>query len=345
MARRDLPKRFRGYYDQATAQAELQYGGQGDLLAMLLQDTGRDYNRSVKQARRGSRVLQAGIDMGRQSLNDNLAVSGLDAASLPETADARRIQQTQAGALNELDLRGLQAQEYGASGVRQAGEAYREDAGQIRQQLLRLVKDQGLYTNSLLGELIEGDRNARRTARQDAREQSFEAEQKALDRDNQITTSLIGQGFAPDGSILPGGKADPDANGQPGDQGKGGKKKPKLTQNQINGALDAITNARGAYQQFAGQKGFNPSGLRNGLRVGSLPTGDKPIKIPTVKSDLYITAGFELAKGKLSKSTAQKLRARGVKIPKNWLPKGYKPPPGSGTSSGGGGGPHGTGRL
>src|SRR5687768_10956399 len=107
MARRDLPKRFRPLYDQATTQGELQFGAQGDLLAMLLQDTGRDYNRSVKQARRGTRVLQAGIDMGRQSLNDNLAISGLDAASLPETADARRIQQTQASALNELDLRGL----------------------------------------------------------------------------------------------------------------------------------------------------------------------------------------------------------------------------------------------
>jgi hypothetical protein len=318
MARRDLPKRFRPYYDQATAQAELQYGGQGDLLAMLLQDTGRDYQRSVKQARRGTRVLQSGIDMGRQSLNDNLAVSGLDAASLPETADARRIQQTQAAALNELDLRGLQAQEYGASGVRQAGEAYREDAGQIRQQLLRLVKDQSLYTNSLLGELIEGDRNARRTARQDAREQSFEAEQKALDRDTRLRSSIIGQNIDPDTGKVLNPRKDRDSSSDP-------KKKPKLTTNQINSGLDAITNARGAYQQFSSQAGFDPKGLRNGLRVGSLPGGGdaKPIKIPKVSSDIYITAGFELAKGgRLSAKTAAELRRRGLRIPASWRPRG-----------------------
>jgi hypothetical protein len=335
-SRRDLPRRFRPYYDQAVTQGELQYGGQGDLLAMLLQDTGRDYQRSVRQAKGGARIMERGLQEARGSLDSNLAAAGLDMQQLAGTPDGRRVSQTYANTLNELSLRDAQADEYQASGVRQAGDAYREDAGKIRQQLVRLVKDQGLYTNSLLGELIEGDRNARRTARSEARDQSFEAEQKALDRDTSLRKSIIGQNINPD-------------TGEPinprKDRGSADPKKPKLTQNQINGALDAITDARGSYQQFSAQPGFDPGGLRNGLRVGSLPTGDKPIKVPKVKSDLYITAGFELAeKGKLSKATAQKLRARGVKIPKNWLPKPYKPPPGSGTSSGGGGGPHGTGR-
>jgi hypothetical protein len=209
----------------------LQFGAQGDLLAMLLGDAGRDYGRSVKQSRRGARVIEAGIDAGRESLNRNLAISGLSADALPETADARRIQQTQAAALGELDLRGLQAREGAASGVRQAGESYREDAGKIRSQLTRLISDRGTYTAGLLDELIEGDRNARRTARAEAREQAFDAEQKALDRDTRLTTSLIGQGIGPDGSIIPGGKADPKT------------KKPRLTPGQQLTATGNVSQA------------------------------------------------------------------------------------------------------
>lgn len=321
-----LPKRFRGYAKQARAQGQLQYGSSQNLLAMLLGQAGTDLGRSIQQAEGGSRVLKAGISEARGSLDRNLAAAGLNPQQLEGTPDQRRIQQTYANTLNELDLRKVQADEYAASGVRQARDAYTEGAGKIKSQLVQLLSDRGVYESGLLEGLIGEDRTTRREARSEMREQNFEAGQDALDRATRLETAIIGQNIDPSTGRILNPRKNP--KGDP-------KAKPKLTLNQQNSAIDAIAQARGAYDQFSGQAGFNPSGLRNGLRVGSLPTGDKPIKIPKVTSDIYVTAGFELAKnGRVSAETAKELRKRGLRIPGKWQPRSKRVKSRPGTAPG-----------
>lgn len=293
---------------------------------MLLGDAGTDYTRSVKQARRGAGVIEAGINRGRESLNENLAISGLSADALPETADARRIQQTQAAALNELDLRGVQAQEGAASGVRQAGETYAEDAGKIRSQLSRLISDRDTYTAGLLDQLIEGDRNARRDARAAARTQQFTAEQKALDRDTRITSSLVSQGIAPDGTPIPGGKADPNSPKNKKPKFKWSETEQRDASDTIEKALSYVRKGDPGTGDVASRRAAIAKTLVEGIPGKTDPlTGEKSGGVPSLPA-IYVSAALDLYFGKaLSRKTVRRLHDRGVKIKPLGYPTFTKP--------------------
>lgn len=337
-APRELPRRFRPYWRQSVAQAELQFGGAGDLLEMLLSDAIRERGRSVRQARGSADMQVAAVNQAKTDLTENLRTAGLDMTAMAGTPQGQQLAASYARSLNELDERKILARDAAASGVRQARQEFREDAGKIAQQLQRHYRDRGIYTSSLLDELIGEDRGARRAARAAAAEQAFEAEQNALDRAGRLDTAIIGQGLNPQtGRPLPGAKSN----------------KPKLTAGQrltanekISSAIaQAKTLAAGGHTErealeilTAGRDGSTltifrdkngrevPEYVRQRGRDGNPKRVKNPriseeetIKVPKIPAyqQMYARAAIEAAYnngGRLSPETAKRLRRAGIRL-------------------------------
>lgn len=220
-----LPKRFRPFYDQSMTQAELRYGAQEDALGSVLAQLVRDYGRqSQAQHSAGQSVLGAlrGADENLERVYSDAGLTPALRGQIAGSPTGQRLAGEYAS--NRADvaqqLTGAQA---GQQYIQQRlGEQYQDDVGKVSDQSVSMSKERGLYTSSLLDQLISGDRAARSAANAAARQQAADEAQKNLDRATQTGNALIGQGITPiigpDGSVslgspLPGGKADPNAPG------------------------------------------------------------------------------------------------------------------------------------
>jgi hypothetical protein len=230
--RSTLPKRFRPFYDQAQTQSELRYGAQESALGSVLAQLVRDYGRqSQAQHSAGQSVLGAlsGASAGLEKVYTDAGLTPALRAQISESPTGQRL----AGELASGQA-SIQDQTRGAQMGQQyiqqrLGEQYQDDVGQVSDQSVAMAKERGLFTSSLLDQLISGDRASRSAANAAAREATRAEQQKALDRATQTGNALIGQGITPiigdDGSVslgnpLPGGKADPNA---PANKPKGSK--------------------------------------------------------------------------------------------------------------------------
>jgi len=219
-----LPKRFRPLFDQAMTQAELRYGAPEAALGTVLAQLTREYNRGTAAQTSANQTVLGALQGADQRLNQTYTDAGLTPelrAQIGNSPTGQRL----AGELasNRADV---QSQQLG----QQQGHQYlldklRSDFGDdldaLSSQGMAMAKERGLFTDSLLGELISADRAARSAANAAARKQAADEAQAALDRATSTGNALIGQGITPiigeDGSVslgpaLPGGKADPNAN-------------------------------------------------------------------------------------------------------------------------------------
>jgi hypothetical protein len=141
---------------------------------------------------------------------------------------------------------------------------YAENVGQVSGQSQALTRERGLYTSSLLDQLIQGDRSARHDANAAAAKQQHDDLQQQLDRESSQDNALIGQGLVvgEDGSLtpLPGGKADPNApsNKKPRTSGPG-----TASEDAQRTAGESFSAALGFAKGLTKGKGGRP-GLREG---------------------------------------------------------------------------------
>lgn len=226
--RNALPQRFRPFYDQALTSAELRYGAQESGLSSILAQLTNDYGRqSTAQRDAGMSVLGAlkGADQNLQQVYSDAGLNPTVLSQIAGSPTGQRLAGELAG--NRADvlqqINGAQAGQQYIQG--NLADQYRQDVGQVSQQGMALAKERGLFTGSVLDELIGNDRSARSAANQAAREAAAAQQQQALDRATSTGNALIGQGLAPvigeDGSVsigqpLPGGKADPNAKPKSG---------------------------------------------------------------------------------------------------------------------------------
>lgn len=293
--RNALPKRFRPFFDQSATETAIRYGSQESALGSLLEALNRDRGReSAAQMTAGGSVLGAYQDADK-NLQKVYTDAGLTPSLLGQIADSPTGQRL-AGEL--ASGRGaIQAQATGAQAGQQyiqqhISDQYNDDFGKVADQVTALTREKGLYQSSLLDQLISGDRSARHTANEAARQQQHADEQAILDRGATTNNALIGQGLLPgaDGTLqpLPGGKADPNAPGN----------KPKRT----SGAGTASPDAqRGAGLDF--KKAF---ALANGLKGNQGAT-------PEVRQGIAntLTNGKPASQGKVVYEDVPVLDARG----------------------------------
>lgn len=174
---------------------------------------------------------------------------------------------------------------------------YGKSKGKILDRLLGVEQDAGAYVAGRAG-VLQKERAGRKVT---IRGQDVSAEQRAADRASRERIAAAKRKDAKEKKA----------------------KGPKLNLNQQNAAIDQIGAAQGAFKAHPQARGV----LRDGLKIGGLTdaAGNK-LKLPTVKSDIYISAGFQLAQhGSIDSKTARALRARGVKVPKEWLRKPATP--------------------
>lgn len=213
-----LPQRFRPFFDQSQTQAELRYGGQTSALAQILGQVTRDYQRqSAAQTTAGASLMGAlrGADTQLTNTYNDAGLTPTLLAQIGNSPTGQRL----AGELAS-NRAAVQQQATGAQAGQQylhqrLGDEYRDDVGQVSDQLQALTKERGLYTSSLLDQLISGDRAARSQVNAAVRKQQHDDTQAQLDRETAQGNALIGQGLVvgEDGTLtpLPGGKADPNA--------------------------------------------------------------------------------------------------------------------------------------
>lgn len=161
---------------QALTEAELRYGSERDLLTSLIGSLKAEQRGSVRQARRGARMLEAsartaipvmqrtyGAAEGAAMANDARVKSALDAlgpaangfksAAAFEAGGSSRLTAEAASAINELVGRATGAQAQGVQEVRAIRESGRADRAKVLDQLQSNVRQSGLFAASRLGDL------------------------------------------------------------------------------------------------------------------------------------------------------------------------------------------------
>jgi hypothetical protein len=317
---------------QARDESFLRYNPERSTLVSLIGESRSQQKSDVKSARKGARMISRSAKRSakpldriytnaasrasavQSAINTDLQKLGPVASSLVAAANSglqttgQSLQGERARVAREVAGRRSGAVAAGESEVRNIRAQGASDRAKTIDRLVQNEREAGTYASSRYGEL-RGERADRRVTIRGQnvtkRGQTLTAKGKVKDR-----TSRENIAAADRQSREQIAKAKANAK----------TKKSKLNPNQKNTAIDNISAAREAFNQYKGQKGFDPKGLRNGLLVGSLPTGDgKSIKVPTVKSSIEVTAGFELAqRGHLTAKTERELRKRGYRIPKSW---------------------------
>jgi hypothetical protein len=339
-----LPRRYRKYAREAKARTRLQFNPQARALELLADETTRAFGDTVSASAGVSRGLVAALSQQPAALDALYGQAGLTAdvrQNLNENPFQRRQATELASAQGEILERQNQARSGAAFAVQNAAKDYRQDMRQINQQRLGLATDRGLYRETLLGDLIGADKAARQEARMARDAMLFDSEQKALDRANQQITSLIGQGIAPDGSLIPGGDADADGNGKPGNQKKD---RPSVTAAEQTNFGKSLRRAIREAKELLGEPGVTPREIlevlttddqgakaqpvyetvtdpktgkktqRRVLNPDGTPkmTGGRP-KVEAY-DELIARAAIEIANGGyISKSTIRKLRKAGYR--------------------------------
>jgi hypothetical protein len=252
----------------------------------MLERAARTGINPLKKTYGGAQSLAATHDQDMRARLAELgpAAAGFQGALAYESGGNSRLAAEKAAAVHELISRAASAPAQGLAETRAIQARAAAEKEKITGQLTSNASQAGLFAATRLGDLRS--QAADRAIRRDA--------QKETARHNRVQEQA-----------KPKGKA-----------------KAPLTRNQQNAAIDNIAAAREQFRTNSTQKGFNPAGLRASLKIGSAPTTDgKSIKLPKIKSDIEITAGFELAKtGHVSQATFKELKRRGYRVPGSWRP-------------------------
>jgi hypothetical protein len=217
------------YASQISSETALKYGPQMDALALLLSQAGADRNQGLAvqaSTARGltnaariaqpevskanadylAQLLQAKATVGQDTAGLSAAADPFKASSARDFANAQiRAAETTKASRGELTQRGLDAQAGAMYGSRQVLDQYAGQEDQILKQQQALQGQAGTYASSRLAELLGADaKTAHETAQKRADRQA-----SSSNAANQNATTLAAAGVNPDGSIIPGGKADP----------------------------------------------------------------------------------------------------------------------------------------
>jgi hypothetical protein len=267
-AKNRLPKRFEPFLQQATTEAELRYGGQEATFATVLGQLARDRDRRLDAQATAQSALLGSLKGADANVDRYYKESGLDPSvlsTLAQDSTGKRLAGEMAGyrSQNQQGLLGsLAGDQYQRSRI---NEDYTDRSGTVFDQAAAEQKERGTFVQSLLGQLIQGDRSARSAANAQAREQSHDDLQAELDRAASQGNALIGQGLTTDteGNLLPlpGGKADPSAPGN----------KPKRTTGPGTANKDA--------QLTAGKEFSRALGLAGGMAKGKPVTPENRRRI------------------------------------------------------------------
>lgn len=226
MATKSKPSKYQAQIDSET---DLRYGPQLDALATLLSNAQSDRNQALSvntstanALSNASRLAQPDVSKSNQDyLSQLLAAKGtlgqdsaawagsgdpFKEASARDFANAQvRAAETTKASSDELTQRGLDARSGAVAGARAIGDRYAGQADQISQQAQSLTGQSGAYAASRLAELLGADaKTAHDTAQARADRQT-----SSTNAANQNSTTLAAAGVNPDGTIIPGGKADP----------------------------------------------------------------------------------------------------------------------------------------
>lgn len=285
MATPPLPKRFQPLLQQAQTEAALRYGSQESGLASLLGQLSRQHQNDLAAQQTANMSLLGslkGADSQLQGFYNDAGLTPQAQAQLVGSPTGARLAGEMASArtANQGSLLGAQASnQYLTSKI---NSDFGDRLQQVSDQSQAEQKERGLYTSSLLDQLITGDRSARHDANVAAAKSAHDDLQSELQRQTSVGNALIGQGLAPvlgaDGSVtvgapLPGGKADPNAQ-----------KKPKRTTGAGTATKDAQLTAG---NQFSSAFGNAQSGLKG-----------KPVDANTVtKAVNNLVAGRPAKKG------------------------------------------------
>ena len=213
-----LPRSQQKFLDQAQTEAALRYGGQEATFATVLGQLTRDRDRQLDAQETANRSLLGSLrgadaNVGRYYSDAGLTPSVL--STLAQDPSGQRLASEMAGyrAQNQSALLGqLAGDQFQRQQIHQN---YQDASGQVFDQAAAEQKERGLFTSSLLDQLIGDDRKARQAVNAAARQQVHDDLQAQLDRQASQGNALIGQGLVAgeDGTLqpLPGGKADPNA--------------------------------------------------------------------------------------------------------------------------------------
>lgn len=226
-AANNLPKRFQPLLAQVQQEAALRYGSQESGMASLLSLLSGQHDRDLAaQATANMSLLGSlkGADTQLQGFYNDAGLTPAVQATLAGTPTGARLagEMVQNRADNQGALLGAQAgNQYETARI---NSDFGDKLQQVNDQLTAEQKERGLFTQSQLSTLIQGDRSARHDANAAAAQQQHTDLQAALQRQASTGNALIGQGYQPilnsDGSVsignaLPGGRADKGAQTKP----------------------------------------------------------------------------------------------------------------------------------
>lgn len=304
------------YASQINSETELRYGPQLSALASLLSNAQSDRNQalsvnaSTAQAMGdAARLAQPEVDKANDSyLSQLLAAKGSlgnpDTAAYAASGDpykealARdlagaqaRAAETTRDASRELTQRGLDARAGAASGARAINDRYSGQAQQIGQQAQELTGQSGAFAASRLAELLGDDaKTAHDTSQAHADRQAT-----STNAANQNATTLAAAGVNPDGTVIPGGKADPAVKN---------KKIKWATPQQTGKAKDSIAAAKVAAEKMkaAGRSraeiakllvGGRPSQSVQDPNTGAISTVPGVEKVPELFASVALDLVFD----------------------------------------------------
>lgn len=222
MATPPLPKRFQPLLQQAQTEAALRYGSQESGLVSLLGQLSRQHQNDLAAQQTANMSLLGslkGADTQLQGFYNDAGLTPQVQSQLVGSPTGARLAGEMASArtANQGSLLGAQASNQYLTG--KINSDFGDRLQQVSDQSQAEQKERGLYTSSLLDQLITGDRSARHDAGVAAQKQANDNLQSQLDRESSTTNAALGQGYGAtvnkDGSIslspIPGGKADPAA--------------------------------------------------------------------------------------------------------------------------------------
>lgn len=203
-----LPKKYQPFLTQALSEGDLRYGAQEAGFKSLYSQATHDYGQQSQAQNAATRSLLGALAAAPADLNRVYSEAGLSPSVLAGISNSPTGQRL-AGELARSQA-GIQTQATGAQagGIYQQQhlfDQYRQDVGKINDAASAEHHERGVFTDSLLQQLIGDDKAAKAAARQHTADQQFTADQNALNRESSQTNALVGAGIDPNtGAVLPG---------------------------------------------------------------------------------------------------------------------------------------------
>lgn len=335
-----LPRRYRPYKRQAKAQTRLRYGAEANALKDLSREARGDLRRSVNTSAGIARSLVSALSQQPEQVERIYSETGLTPEVRENLAGASPFQQRQATEMamadRELVDRQVQAREGAAFAINTAVKNFRSDIKDINRQRTRLANEAGLYGSTLLEQLIGEDRAARAEAKQQRRDQRFQANQNAMNRANQQAVSLIGKGVDPaTGQVIPGVKEQQNAKDAQDAAEKRAAKREKKREAKVKETREGVqkvTTAATLWRRY-GDMTVEVDGKKRKASPEEVET--RLIEEGYSKRQIDIARDLIRNNGRLSKRGVRAMKELGLFVPKRWRPEPYTPSgPGSDAAQG-----------